>query len=168
MASRKNAYAASSNLTFTSLNSLAASTTLTNGAQSAVVDNTTNLYLDYHLSGDFVAGSTNTQAGTILVYVVGQRDDSTWPDQFGATDATRNVTSANVLANFGRLAASMATDNSASRSYDFGPVSVASLFGGTLPAKFVVFVTHTAHTSTNAWASSGHQVTVKGVYETIA
>jgi hypothetical protein len=168
MAAQKIAYASSANLTFTSLASLAASSTWVGGAESAAVDNTTNLYVDYLLSGAFTAGASNTQVGTILVYVIGMRDDSTWPDVFDGTDSAETVTSANVLANFGKLAASMAADSSANRIYDFGPVSVASLFGGTMPHKFVVFVTHNIQTSTNTWAATGNQVTIKGVYYTVA
>lgn len=138
------------------------------GAESTAVDNTSDLYVDFLLSGKFAAAGSNTQAGYIYVYVIGMLDDSTWPDVFDGTDSAETVTSANVLSGFGKLAAVMPTDNSASRVYNFGPVSVASLFGGVMPKKFVVFVTHSAQTTTNAWGSSGHQVTVTPIYFTSA
>lgn len=168
MASVKIAYGTTANLTFTSLNSLAASSTFVAGAESTAVDNTTNLYTDYLLSGKFTGGTTGTQAGYIYVYVIGMLDDSTWPDVFDGTDSVETATSANVLTGFGRLAAVLPTDATNSRVYNFGPVSVAGLFGGSMPRKFVVFVTHSAQSSTNAWSSSGHQVTVTPVYYTVA
>lgn len=168
MADRKLAYAASSALTFTSLNSLAASSTWVAGAESTAVDNSSNLYLDYLLTGKITAGAANTQAGIIEVWVIPENDDSTWPDVFDGTDSAETVTSRNVLAGCGRLAKVISTDATNSRVYTMHPVSVASLFGGTCPRKFVVFVTHTVHTTTTAIAASGNTFTVKGVYETIA
>ena len=168
MASIKVAYAAASNLTFTSLNSLAASSSWLAGAESTAVDNTSNLYTDYLLSGKFTAGAANNQAGTIEVGVVGLLDDSTWPDVFDGTDSTESITSAGVKAGIVRIAAVIAGENSASRVYYFGPVSVANLFGGSLPKKFVVWVAHNIATSTNIWHTTGHQVTITPVYYTSA
>ncbi len=138
------------------------------GAESDAVDNTSNLYTDYLLSGKFTAAGSNNQVGYIYVYVIGMLDDSTWPDVFDGTDSAETVTSANVLAGFGKLAAAIAADNAASRVYHFGPVSVAALFGRSMPRKFAVFVTHSAQTTTNAWHSTGHQVTATPVYYTSA
>jgi hypothetical protein len=168
MASIKIAYGTTANLTFTSLNSLGASSTWLSGAESTAVDNTANLYTDYLISGKFTAAATNNQAGTIEVHVVGMLDDSTWPDVFDGTDSAESVTSAGVKAGICRPAAVIAGENSASRVYNFGPVSVANLFGGSMPRKFVVFVAHNIQTSTNAWHSTGHQVTVTPVYYTSA
>ena len=168
MASIQAAYAASSNLTIT-LASLASSSAWLAGQQSSVVDNTSNLYLDYHLSGRFRVGTSPTSGTEIRVYVVGLLDDSTWPDVFtGAGDAAKTVTAAGVGTGFLKLAATMLVDSTtSSRDYYFGPVSVRNLFGGVLPAKFLVFVTH--NTGVAADSTGGNfQVTTKGEYATSA
>jgi hypothetical protein len=165
----KMAYAASSNLTVTNLNSLAASSTWLTGWQSAAVDQTTPLYEDYALTAKITAAATNTAAGEIRMYVVAMLDDSTWPDTFGATEASaRAVTSAEIRDSICKLAAVTATTATASRAYYLHCPSVAQVFGGILPLKFVVFITHTAQTTTNTIAASGNQVTIKGIYRNIA
>jgi hypothetical protein len=168
MASIKQAHGTTVNLTFTSLNSLAASSSWLAGAESTAVDNTTNLYIDYEISGKFTAGASNNQAGTIEVHVIGMLDDTNWPYDFDGTDSAESFTSAGQKGGVCRPVAIISGENSANRVYHFGPVSVANAFGGSMPRKFVVFVTHNIQTSTNAWASTGHQVTVTPVYYTSA
>lgn len=168
MANAKIEYAASVDVTITSLNSLAASSSLLGGAEGSAIDNTSNKYTDYLIAGYIKAGSANTQAGQIEVHVVGILNDTEWPDVFDGTDSTETITSAEIKAAICRSAAIIATTATNDRVYPFGPVSVANLFGGSLPKKFVPFVTQTAHTSTNALASSGHKISITPVYATVA
>jgi hypothetical protein len=168
VADAKIAYGSSADLTFTSLASLAASSTLLGGAESGAVDNSSNKYTDYLLAGYIKAGASNCQIGVIEVHVVGMTNDTEWPDVFDGTDSAETVTSAEIKASVCRPAAVIATTNSNDRVYGFGPVSVANLFGGSMPKKFVVFVSQTAQTSTNALASSGHKLSVTPVYYTVA
>lgn len=163
----KEAYAASSALTIT-LTSLASSSTWLAGRQSTAVDNIINLYLDYLISGTVKVGTTPTASTEIRVYVVGLFDDTLmWPDAFGATDAAVTVTSAGVGSGFLKLAAVMSVDaTTTGRVYAFGPVSVASLFGGAVPAQFVVFVAH--NTGAALDAAAGGAIYAKPVYATAA
>jgi hypothetical protein len=169
MASIKVAYAASSNLTVTNLNSLASSQTWVAGWESNVIDNTTNLYLDYLVSAKLTVASSNNQAGQIRLYIVGMLDDSTWPDVFDGTESTETVTDTEMRDAICKLGAITEVDTGAGDVYYLGPFSVASLFGGVCPAKFVVFVSQNASTTTTSGlAASGNQVTVKGAYLTSA
>jgi hypothetical protein len=153
-------YLASVTMTVTGLQSLAASSTRLAGWESAAIDivgMSGGPPADILLSGTFVAGGANSQAGQIDVWVIGALNDTpTWPDVFDGTDGAETVTSANVLQACGRVAISITGDNVTSRSYSMAPVSVATLFGGTLPDQIVVFVSHNIQTSTNTWASSGN------------
>ena len=170
MATAKIAYAASANLTVTNLNSLAASSSFLGGWKSAPVDNTTDLYLDYRLAVKITAAATNTQAGEIRVYLVGPLDDSNWPDSAGVavgSEGTGTWTSAEIRDAVARLGAISLTTATASRVYFLDVPSVAAVFGGNLPKKFAIFITHTAQTTTNAIASSGNQVTITGAYATV-
>lgn len=70
------------------------------------------------------------------------QDDSVWPDSFTGSDAAKTITSSDIKNAICRPVGSLTTDATSSRVYPFGPVSVASLFGGTLPRKWTVWVTH--------------------------
>ena len=160
----KIAYAASADLVVTNLASLASSATWVAGWESALIDNTANLYLDYFISGKIVVGNGPT-IGQIRVYVVAMLDDATWPDVFDGTESAETVTTTIIRDNVCKLGAVLSNDATASATYYFGPFSVANLFGGKCPAKFVVFITHSA---VQAIAAAGHQVTQKGIYDTVA
>ncbi|MBK9497058.1 MAG: hypothetical protein IPO08_21605 [Xanthomonadales bacterium] len=165
----KTQYAASSNLTVTALNSLAASSTWVAGWQSDVIDNSTNKYGTYELKGLITAGATGAQVGIIEIWVIRMIDDTNWPDVFtGAGQAAKTVTSRNVLYSCGVLVKAIPTDAVASRAYPFNVPDIASYFGGAMPEKCLVWITHTAQSTTNTLAASGQQVTTKGIYGNVA
>lgn len=164
----KTEFAASSALTIT-LASLAASATWIVGRESTVVDNTTNKYLDYLLSGKISTGTTPT-AGQIRVYVYGQFEDTpTYPAGVTGSDAGLTPTGgAIVIASAFKLAAVMTTDTTTPvGTYWFGPLSVASLFGGQMPKRFGVWVTHSTVAVLHATAGN-HAIWISPKYETVA
>jgi hypothetical protein len=163
LATIKAAYAASSALTIT-LASLATSSTLLVGQESDVVDNSTNLYLDYLIAGVITAG-TSPVAGSIEVHVVAMRDDTNWPDVFDGANSAETITSADIKNAICRSVTSLTTGTTSNQAYPFGPVSVASLFGGTCPRKFVVFVTQNTGVALNATAGN-HAINITPVYAT--
>lgn len=173
MADLKLAYGTASDVTIT-LASLASDTNLLAGRESTAVDNTSSLVLDYLVSGKITAGTapTNTGSKTIEVWAVGSWDGTNWPSVFDGTDSDETVTSADIKASVCRFVAAMACDTTADREYFFGPVSLASAFGGTLPPKFAFFVTHNLRTTTptgvalNSTAGN-HQIRLQPVYQTI-
>lgn len=161
----KTVYAASSNLTVTSLNGLASDTNHLTGWESGTIDNTANLYLDYRVTAKITVESAGLAAGEIRLYLVGMLDDSTWPDVFDGTESAETVTDANVRDAICRIAALTVTDTTASQVYYLDCPSVATLFGGHVPAKFQVFITQS---TTTTLETAGNQVTVKGLYESVA
>jgi hypothetical protein len=165
MANIKIAYAASVNLTVTNLNGLAASSTHVSGWESDLIDNTTNLYLDYLVSAKITLESASLAVGEINIWIVPMLDDSTWPGGFDGTESaeTTPLDDANGTNSGARLGASVATDMTASQVYYIAPFSVAALFGGVCPAKFVIFITQNTGTTLE---TSGNQVTIKGSYAT--
>lgn len=165
MATIKTAYAASTTATIT-LASLSPSSTLIAGQESDAVDNTTNLYLDILIAGKVTTGTSPT-AGTIEVNVVGISDDTTWPDVFDGTGSVETITSADIKNAICRPVVAIPTDTTSNRTYPFGPVSVASLFGGALPKKFVVFAAHSTASALNATAGN-HAIYLTGVTATSA
>ena len=165
MADVKLNYQAASDATIT-LASLASDTNLLVGRESNAIDNSANLYLDYLISGKVTTGTSPTTARSIEVWAIGSWDGTNWPDVFDGTDSAETITSANHKASICRFVASMSTDSTSDRTYHFGPVSMASVFGGTLPPKFVLFVVHNTAVNLNATASN-HQIRIQPVYETV-
>lgn len=157
--------AASANeATLTALNSLASSSTWLAGWKSTAIDNTSNLYQDFRVTAKITAGTTLT-AGELRLYLVGMLDDSTWPDVFDGTSSAETVTNSAIRDAICRLGAASATTTTNSVVYYLDCPSVADVFNGNLPAKFVVFITHSM---VGALAASGNQLTVKGSYANVS
>ena len=165
MASIKVAYAASSDLTVTNLAGLASSATWVAGWESALIDNTSNLYEDYRVTAKITVESASLAAGEIRLYLVGMLDDSTWPDVFDGTESAETVTDTEIRDAICRWGATTATDTTASRVYYLDCPSVRAVFNGLMPAKFVIFITQSTGTTLE---TSGQQVTIKGLYHTVA
>jgi hypothetical protein len=173
MATVTTTYRASSNLTVTNLNSLASAAGLLIGWTSGTIDNTSDMDLDKVITAKFTTAASNRQAGQIQVWAYAMLDDSNWPDLFSAgtegTEGTCTIHDDEQKNECMVLLWSTAVDTGASDVHNMPPVSLRSRFGDYMPAKCALFVTTTAATSTNAGlAASGNQVTVKGVYETVA
>lgn len=166
MADRKIALGTSTALT-NAIESLASSSTWVAGYESATIDNSTNLYLDYTIEGKVTVGTTPTINTEIRIYVVASFDGTNWPDVFDGTTSAETVTSEGVRDGFAKLGAVMRVDATTSnREYPFS-FTIASLYGGVCPAKFVLFTTHNTAVSLNS--TGGNQVfRYRGVYETIA
>ena len=161
-------YAASSSITVTNLHSLAAAAAFLAGWESGAIDNTTNGYDDVRVALHLVTHASNRQAGEIRIYVIGQFADGVWPDVFDGTESAETATDDEELAACGKLARVITVDNTASATYDADIPSVAALFGGNLPNKFVLFVTGNATTTTTAqFAAAGSTVNVIGSYNQI-
>jgi hypothetical protein len=165
MADVKIYYVSPSDATIT-LASLASDTNLLAGQESTAIDNSSNLYLDYLISGKVTTGTSPTTARSIEVWAVGSWDGTNWPDVFDGTNSAETITSANHKASICRFVASMSTDSTSDRTYHFGPVSMASVFGGTLPPKFALFVVHNTAVNLNGTAAN-HQIRIQPVYETV-
>jgi hypothetical protein len=140
----------------TDLDSLASSTTLVAGWESAVITNSVDTHL---LSGRFKANNTAPTSGVLEVWVVPAWDiagSTTYPDVFDGTSSAETVTYRNVLRQSGRLAANFETDATANKVYEFSQIDIGALFQ-TMPKKYVVFVVHNMVQALNATASNGGQ-----------
>lgn len=149
--------------------SLGTSSTWVAGYESATIDNTTNLYLDYIFDGKVTVGTSPTSGTQIRIYVVASVDGTTWPDVFDGTTGAETITgsSQGVRDGFAKQAATLNVDSTTSdRSYPFC-FTVASLFGGVCPPKFVLFTTHNTGQNLNSTAGN-HVFTYRGVYATSA
>lgn len=147
------------------IHSLATSATWTAGYEWFVIDNSTEKALDYQVQGKVRVGTTPTTATEIRLYAVGSYDGSTWSDVFDGTPSAETVTSEGVRDSFAKLAAVLRCDSTTSdRDYPFF-FTLASLFGGTLPKKMVVFVAHNTGVNLNS-TGSNHTYQYQPVYAT--
>lgn len=167
MATVNIAYAASATITVAPEN-VATSATFVAGVESAVIDNTSNKYVDAIVGGRWTCGTSPTSGTQCLIYVGAIRDDGpTYPDVFDGTSSAETLTSAGVGAGFLKLAATITVDSTTSdRAYDV-VFSVAQLFGGVMPPKWFLFITHNSGVNSNS-TSGNHVWKYTGVTYTVA
>lgn len=159
-------YPAASDVTIT-LASLATDANKLTGVESDAVVNTTNLYTDYLISGKITTGTSPTASKSIEVWAVASWDGTSWPDVFDGTGSAETITDATIKPLICRLIASMGTIATSNITYHFAAVSIARLFDGVVPPKFVVFVTHDTGVNLNSTAGN-HQVRIQPVYLNVA
>jgi hypothetical protein len=146
--------------------SLASDTNLLAGRESAEIDNGTNGYADLLLSGFITAGTSPTASRSIEIWAVASRDDTDWPDVFDGTDSAETIGSSANKQNLCKFLASIPTTNTSDQRYSFSGISVAAAFGGRLPRKFVLFVTHNTGVALNATAGN-HLFRMQPIYAQI-
>ena len=159
-------YAASSALTQTNLDGLASSTTWVAGWESGAIDNSSNQYTDYRITGKFLMSTQSLTASEIRMYVVAQQEDASWPDVFDGTESAETVTDTEIRDAICKLVARTVTDTTTARTYYVCCPSLRRAFGS-VPRRFVLFI---AQGSGRALQTSGdpNQVYVQGMYEQIA
>lgn len=139
--------------------SLATSATLVAGRESTVVSNTSNLYLDYIVSGQITTGTSPT-GGEIRIYAYAPLKVAssafTYPvattTALTGSDAAATFEAAQVVAL--RLASAIAVNTTSDRAYAFLPFSIAALFGGQVPLKWGLFLTHNTGVNLNSTAGN--------------
>jgi hypothetical protein len=159
-------YATASDLSMT-LASLASDTNLLAGQESSAVDNTVDGRRDYWVSGKVTTGTSPTASRSIQVWAVGSWDGVTFGDVFDGVNSAETISSSNHKNSLCRFVAEMSTSSSSDITYHFGPVLMSSVFGGDIPPKFVLFITHNTAVNLNATAAN-HQIRVQPVYDTVS
>jgi len=167
MADIKFEYPAEADVTIT-LAALATSSTRLVGRQSTAINNTVNKYLDYLVSGRIMTGTTPTTARSIEIWCVAALDNAapTYLAGFGASDAAGPTLILENKNNVCKLVWSMSTVATSDQAYSFGAVSIAALFNGVCPPRFVFFVTHDTGVNLNA-TTGNHQLRLQPIFETV-
>lgn len=133
-------YGTVTSLTWT-LNSLATDSTLLIGRASTAVDNTADLAIDALVGGQFVSfGTAPTASKQIEVWCYGSFDGAAYNAGATGTDAALTVTAESKV--LMKLATIIPTNALTSTTYTWGPLSVAQLFGGTMPRKWGLWTVH--------------------------
>lgn len=130
--------------------------------QSAVVDNSSNRYVDAQLR--ITTKGTSGSTVTLDVYAYGSAEATTPSYTDGASGSDGSFTAAN------RINAPLVGQvvlNGAS-TVVAGPWSVAAAFGGTLPQKWgLIFVNNSANTGALDSTAGNHSIAYQGVFFTI-
>lgn len=150
-----------SNALTITLASLGTSSSWTAGRESTVVSNTSNQYLDFLVSGQVTTGTSPTgNPGEIRVYVYAPLKVASSTFSYPVATTT-DLTAADAAATFEtyqlgqlRLAAVSATNTTSDRKYSFAPFSIAALFGGVVPLKWGLFVSHNTGVNLNSTAGN--------------
>ena len=159
MATIKTLYPSTSSTALTcDLSSLATSSTFVAGRASTAVDNTTNLDTDHLLSVQIRGGTTPTVGTQIGVFVYAcistASGTPTYPDSITGSDAAKTMTSTNVMNSALVFVTAITVDNTTDRYYYFGPISIASLFGGVMPKFWGVYISNASVANLHATAGS--------------
>jgi hypothetical protein len=162
----KTAWGTEAALTVT-LASLATSATFVSGRESTAVAATGTTVEDELLSGKITTGTSPTAAKEIRVYVYGQIEDTpTYPDVLDGTDSAETITDTELLGTAIRLVEVIPTDDSSDQTYYFGPVGLAQYFGGLLPPRWGVFISHNTGVNLNS-TGSNHAIWHQPVYRQV-
>jgi hypothetical protein len=155
-------YAATAACTVTNIESL------TSGAYASTtqVSNTSTNYIDVLVGGVVVTSATPVAGDTIDIYIVATYSD-TDTDVGGAVDTTGAIgTATEVLTETTEfitenttLLAVVVADTTSAEQYHWGPVSIASAFGGTMPRKWTIIV----HNNTTETMGTGNTIDYTGV-----
>lgn len=139
---------------------VATSSTFVAGVESDAISNVTNLDLDHLVSGKWRCGTTPTINTQVQIWIVAVLTDDlassqTWPDVFDGTSSAETVTSAGILQGLARLGATLNVDATTSaRDYFCAAFSVAALFGGDMPTRYVVFISHNTGVNSDTTGSN--------------
>lgn len=167
MAAQNIAYSTDTAITC-SLASLATSATWVAGRESALVDNTSNLYVDALVQGKIRVGTTPAANTQIIVYVWGSSvsPGSVAIDVIDGTDSAETISSVGVRNSFLKIAAVLDVDSATSdRDYPFS-FSVAALFGGAMPAYWGLFIAHNTGVNLNS-TGGNHVISYRGISYTV-
>ena len=81
----------------------------------------------------------------------------TYQDVMDGTSSAETITSVGVGQGWLKLLGTMNVDsNTSNRAYDFGPTAVAQCFGGVMPERISLFITH--NTGVNSNSTAGNHV----------
>lgn len=176
MTTTKIAYAADEAVVATNWDALASD----DWATLPAVDNQTNLYVDVLVGGKI---HFDTVTGTILaadsfdIYVAALYDKDVASSYTGGIDTAFTANDATIAADveFNQLnlkfLASVkpeATTADTEQSYNWGPFSIAALFGGLMPQKWILVGHNNSNDAVLAAATSDHVVNVVGITYTNA
>lgn len=167
-------YGTPADFTVTNLHSLATSSSRVAGWSSALVDNTSDVMLDFLVSGEFKVHNTvaPTDKKSISVYAYAAYKDvsgtPTWPDLFSSgTEGSEGAATVHDeeqrdcgLA----LLWSCMNDAGTGEVYSMPPRSIAQAFGGVVPQKWCLWVVQDTGQALHSSGNALYRVPIEAQY----
>lgn len=124
--------------------------------------------LDVLMNIKITTGTSPTTAKQIEAWAVAQNADGTWPGVFDGTSSAETFASAELKNALCKIPLAIFGTNATSDvSYEATGISLAQCFGGVLPKKIVVFVTHDTGVNLNSTAGN-HVIGYIPIYNNVA
>jgi len=158
-------YATAAAITIT-LTSLATDSNLLAGRESTVIPNGTNKYDDAILRGKIKTGTTTANT-SIEIWIYSNAIEGV-SYSAGATGSDAALSLANVgVKRLMKRALVIDVSDTTSRTYYFGGLSIAAIFGGIMPKDWGVFIVHNTGAALDA-TGSNHAIEYQGITYTNA
>jgi len=139
------------------------------GRESSVMDNTVNKYLDYLIGGKITIGGTPSANTQVDLWVFGSYKDTPLfpPPIAGTGDAALTFQTTHGRNSAMRpLVTLIQPDVAGARTYGISPQSLAGVFGGQVPMRHGLFVTHNTATNLDS-TPANHQLTAVPLFGTV-
>jgi len=138
------------------ITSLASSSDWTAGYGFAAVNvgAMTPIPFDIRHSGKIRVGTSPTSGTLIQIFLAPSEDGTAWPDVFTGSAGAFTNTSPGVRDGALKLAAAISVDTTTTGRDYYYDFSAAQVFGGTLPEKYQVFVTHNTGVALDSTAAN--------------
>lgn len=136
------------------LASLASSSTLVAGRESTAADNTTDDAIDCLVGGKITVGTTPTANTQIQVWAYGSYDGTEFSGSALGADGALTPSAKELMRLLVAIPSIAATSN---LTHKWGPYSIAQAFGGVVPPKWGIWITHNTVAALHATAGN-HEV----------
>lgn len=147
-------YGAAATITLTQA-ALASDTNLVAGRASTAIDNAgTDDAIDAIVGGKVTTGTGPTAARQIEVWAYGSWDGTLYSGGVTGTDAAITFAAEKPML---RLVVVIPTDATSNHTYEWGPFSIANVFGGFMPRKWGIYIVHNTGVALHATAGN-HEV----------
>jgi hypothetical protein len=131
---------------------------------SAVVDNTSNKYVDVLVSGKVTPGTSPTSARTVTIFAYGEDGNGQYTGGVSGSDGGTPGTGEQAQC---PVVITIPTDNTSDHTYEWGPISLARLFGGVMPPKWGLGLYNDTGVALNATAAN-QVASYQGITYTVA
>jgi len=138
------------------LASLATSATLLAGREATVIDNTSTKAVDYLVGGHIATGTSPTDLKSIRIYAFADITSTTEYGEPTGADAALTFNDEESRDSNLRLLHVISTDDTSDQLYQWGPFSIADIYGS-VPQKIGFWVTHDTGVNLNS-TGTNHQI----------
>ena len=155
-------YSAEQTLTPTGVPGLAHDANLLTGIEIAEIDNRTQQAEDIIVNILTTTGTNPVAGSRIEIWAIAANASGNYPDVFDGTTSSETISSTTMKSNICQSVVSFATTSTSNQAYGRYGISLRQVFGGVVPNRCVLFITHNTGVALNATAAN-HAMTYQYV-----